>query len=153
VPFLALILPALNSAVSFAATFAQSRVGQILIAAGLAFVWGHHIASASFEAREAQARAQLVRAHEAEVVREVQAAQEIAAAATARAASDAEIIKSQDAAIHQLELQEASKVHANAHAKTGGPCFIDGAFADSVRQFDTINDRTPLPPKRPKRLR
>ena len=148
-PVLSLILPFLQDVFKFA----TSRFGSTVLVALFAFGFGHHRASVGFEEREAAARAQLVRAHEVEVAREAQAAQEIAAAATARAANDAEIIKSQDAAIHQLELQEASKVHANAHAKTGGPCFVDGAFADSVRQFDTINDRTPLPPKRPKRLR
>lgn len=138
-------LSALKPFASAAWSFATSRLGQIILAAAVAYGLGHHRASHACAAREAAQRAALERAHQVELAREAEAASEIAAAATQRLEDDAAAASAQQQIIDRLESEPAhvaklsqniDRGHAVAPAAPSRPCVVDGALARRVRDFD-----------------
>lgn len=138
-PILALLQPALAAVWSFA----TSRLGQLILAAAVAYGVGHHRASQACADREAAERAALAAAHQVELAREAEAAREIAAAATQRAEEDAAAASAQQRIIDRLKLETA---HVAAPAQPDH-CAIDDSFARRVRDFDAA-DRAPAPARR-----
>lgn len=139
--------------------FASSRVGQIIIAAAVAWLWSGWRADDHWKAVIAADKAQVEAAYRAEVARQERAAQEIAAAATARAADDAALereLRTQIEAFNAKESQNATPPRTvkqiifrePAGAMAPHPCLIDGVFADRVRQFDAAARRPTKPSRR-----
>lgn len=122
-------------------SFATSRLGQLILAAAVAYGVGHHRASQACADREAAQRAALERAHQVELAREAEASREIAAAATQRAEEDAATASAQQQIIDRLKSETANVPPTKSH------CNIDDAFARRVRGFDAA-DRAPAPPRR-----
>jgi hypothetical protein len=131
-----LILQALGKA---ALDAAKTRAGNVVVAAALAYGWGHHNASAASEARAAQERAALAAAHAKELAREQEAARVIAKDATERAQSDALEARALQARIDDLRAKDnldvppASNLAASPAPR---PCLVDGGFARVLRDFD-----------------
>ncbi len=118
---------------------AQTRAGNIVIAAALAFGWGHHNASSAYEARVTQERAALAAAHARELAREQEAARVIARDATERAQSDALEARALQARIDDLRAKDNFDVPPAAATPPSPalrPCFVDSDFARRVRDFD-----------------
>lgn len=143
-------LALIQAALSLLSTFAQSRVGNIVIAFVVAWLWsgGRHDATcrASIEAREQQLRD----AHTQELAREAEAATRIAGDATARAGEDATVSRALEAKIEDLKTELAHERHDNASIPAitlRGPCAIDDAYARRVRSLDA-GDRAPAPARR-----
>jgi hypothetical protein len=128
-----------------------SRLGQIIIAAVLAYGYGHHRANVAWEARVAAQEAALKQAHAEELAREAEATREIGAAATARAEVDAAVAAELRAKIDHLKIEEPADappiVRTVRVPAAPRSCAIDDAFARSVRQFDA-SARTPAPARR-----
>lgn len=150
------VLPILQALGSGLWSFAVSPIGRLVVVGLLAFGYGHHRAGVACDAREAAARAELQRAHALELAREQDAAREIAAVAVDRAEEDATTARSQQAIIASLKKWEptyAPSPSQLAPMASPRPCFVDGDFADRVRQFDAAGHRAATPSRRPGRIR
>jgi hypothetical protein len=133
------ILVILQAALKMAFAAAQTRAGNIVIAAALAFGWGHHSASSAYEARATQERAALAAAQARELAREQDAARVIARDATERAQSDALEARALQARIDDLRAKDNLDVPPAAATPSSPalrPCFVDSDFARRVCDFD-----------------
>lgn len=128
-------------------TLLTSRIAHLAIVALLSFSYGYHKAAVYWQSAIAAEKAQAEAAYRAEVARQEQAAREIAAAATARAEDDAALERELR---RQIEAFNAQESISNATSLAPNPCLIDGAFADSLRQFDAAARRPAKPPRRPR---
>lgn len=146
----------MTSAILAIIEFFLSPIGRVIGVAIIAFGVGHHLESSAYAKREAAARAELQRAHAIELAREADAARAIAAAAVDRAEEDATTARSQQAIIANLRKWEpayAPSPSQLAPMASPRPCFVDGDFADRVRQFDGAGHRAATSSRRPGRIR
>lgn len=125
-------------------SFLSSRFGQICLAFTVAWVWSGWRTDDHWRdviaVREAAAQA----AYRAEIARQSTAAQEIAAAATARAEEDSAVerdLREQIDAFAALETPH----EAPDQISKAPVCIIDGYFADRVRRLDAAGRRAPRP--------
>ena len=140
-------LPILRAAWSGLWSALSSRAGQIVVAAGIAWVWSGWRADDHWRGVIAQREAAAQAAYRAEVARQERAAVEIAAAATARAEDDAALereLRAQIDAFTQQESPREPQVNAQrpqVNAQKHPACVIDGAFAGVVRRLDAAGRR------------
>lgn len=135
---------------SFLWSVITSRIGQIALSFLVAWVWSGLRTDDYWEAKIARDNAVKEAAYHAEVERQEQAAREIAAAATARAEADAQVQDEMRRQIEAFNQKEPIYVEKKSQGAVAGPsCYIDGNFANVVRQFDAYN----RPGKAPRRSR
>jgi hypothetical protein len=150
-PFLALLGPALKTGLDAAWSFASSRIGQLLIAFGVAWIWSGHRAHVACEQERAAFRASLEHAHQVELAREANAARDITTAATRRIEDDAAPLNRQTSEIEKLrnmEIFSVQPINIVAPHVAPDPRFLDPDFIGVVREFDAAGDRTAETPKR-----
>lgn len=129
--------------------FASSRMGQILIAFAVAWVWSGWRHDDYWKAVMASEKAAAQAAYRAEVKRQEQAAIEIAVAATARAEEDSALERELRAQIEAFNSQESQNV-AVTPSKPGairGRAVIDRDFANVLQRLDATA-RRPVKPSR-----
>ncbi|UOF79308.1 hypothetical protein [Caudoviricetes sp.] len=143
------ILPALQWLGAGFWSFASSRAGQIIIAATVAWFWAGARAGDHWRAVIAAEKVQAEAAYRAEVARQERAAQEIAAAATARAEDDAALERELRAQIDAFNAQESQNVPASSPqpAASHSRDVIDRDFERVVRQFDAAARRPTKSPR------
>lgn len=157
------VLPVLQWLGSGFWAFSSSRMGQIIIAATVAWLWSGWRADDHWRAIIAAEKAAAEAAYRAEIARQEQAAVEIAAAATARAEEDETVARELRAQIEAFNAEEnrvehqvppeKHQVSVTAHQVSGRTpvaCSIDGGFADVVRRLDEAAHRQ-AKPSRPAR--
>lgn len=137
-----------------ALNFAGSRIGQIVIAFAVAWFWSAGRTESHWRAVVAAEKAAAEAAYNAEVARQERAAREIATAATARAAEDAEIERGLRKQIESFGSQEASLEQYAAPLspvihKPAIFCSVDRDFIDGVRRLDAAARKAK--PSRPAR--
>ena len=139
-PFLSLLMPALKLGADFLFRFIESRIGQIVIAFAVAWVWSGWKTDEAWQARVAAEKLEIERQYQAEVKRQFQAAQDIAVAATARAEQDAALVKNMQEIINSY----SSKGAPNIVFKSGpaGACVVDDAFIGVVQQLTNASRKT-----------
>lgn len=153
------ILPILQAFGSGLWSFLSSRFGQIVTAFVVAWFWSGWRADDHWKALIAAEKAQAEAAYRAEVARQERAAQEIAAAATARAEDDAALERELRAQIEAFNAQESQNVppprtvkqiifRERAETPSSRPCVIDGDFSDVVRRLDSAGSRKAKPSHR-----
>ncbi len=132
--------------------FASSRMGQIIIAATVAWFWAGSRADEHWRAVIAAEKAAAESAYRTEVARQEQAAVEIAADATARAEYDATLERELRAQIEAFNAQESQNVPASLPQPIAphSRAVIDRDFERVVRQFDATA-RRPAKSSRPAR--
>jgi len=146
------LLPILKAACSGLWSALSSRAGQIVVAAGIAWLWSGWRADDHWRGVIAQREAAAQAAYRAEVARQERAAVEIAAAATARAEDDAALERELRAQIDAFTAQESQNVppprtikqiifRERAETPSSRNCVIDGAFAGVVRRLDAAGRR------------
>ena len=126
--------------------FAFSPVGRLIVVfcVGWFLSARHGDEYWSMKINEENARREAV--WKAEVARQAQAAQEIAAAATARAEEDAQIEKELRYVIQSYQKGVKPDASQTTH-------LIDDHLFYSLQQLDAANRRTPAPPRRPTAVR
>lgn len=139
-PFLSMLMPALKLGTDFLFRFIESRIGQIVIAFAVAWVWSGWKTDEEWRARVAAEKLEIERQYQAEVKRQFQAAQDIAIAATARAEQDAELVKNMQDIIDSY----SNKGAPNVVFKSGptGACVIDDDFIGVVQQLTNASRKT-----------
>lgn len=116
--------------------FASSRIGQIIIAFCVAWIWSGWRADDHWRSVIAAEKAKQEAAYRAEVSRQEQAAREIAEAATARAEEDAAVADDLRRQIEAFDRQEKTRVEIKTVPGKASPCAIDDGFAGVVRSLD-----------------
>ncbi len=137
------ILPVLQWLGSGFWAFASSRMGQIIIAATVAWFWAGSRADERWRAVIAAEKTAAEVAYRAEVARQEQAAVDIAADATARAEDDAAIERELRAQIEAFNAQEQPNVTVSL-PQPGAPnrsAVIDRDFERVVRKLDAAAGR------------
>ena len=120
-----------------------SRVGQLAIVAGISWFWSAHNTADHWRGIIAQEKAAIEAAYRAEVARQEEAAREIAAAATERAETDAQVAADMRKIISDYEKKMKEKPHVSAQ---NCQCVIDDDFSGVVRRLsDTGNRKSPAP--------
>lgn len=125
--------------------FASSRMGQIVIAFAVAWVWSGHNTDQEWQAKVAREQAAAVAALKAEAARQAEAAREIAEAATARAEEDDAAMAAMREKIAEFDAKEKSVAPLpRTIFKTvpAGACVIDDDFARVVRGIDAAGSKT-----------
>lgn len=136
-----------GAVLTFLINLASSRMGQLLIAACIAGGWAHYQTDARWRAFVAAEKAQERAAHDAEVARQAQATQEIAAAATERAEEGAALERELRAQIEAFNTEERRGKHqVNAQklqvdGRTPADCSIDDGFIGVVRRLDAASGK------------
>lgn len=131
-------MPALLPILSALWSFASSQVGVLVLASLISYGYGHHKASVACEERETVARAEMLKAHNAELVRQQKAAEAIAIADMKRTDAAAQAADAMQAEIDSLKSLVVKK--EAGHAK-GGDCVVDGDFARRVQRLDKAGRR------------
>lgn len=143
------IILALHSVGSAVLNMLGSRVGQILLAAALAWGWGAHRANQRWEAQIAAERAAYLAAYRAEVARQEAAAENIAREATDRLAAEQASAADMQRQIAQLEKAESNAPDPRVIVVKGRQtpvcrsCAVDGDFARRMRELDAIAGARP----------
>lgn len=125
-------------------SFICSRIGNILIAAIVAFLWGQHRADVACRKEAEAVQVELQRAYWAEIERQRKAAKEIEARALQRAGEDALISRAMQAKIDEFAKKESdhvspqSKVSVPSRASSPAPrpCIVDDELSRIVRDLD-----------------
>lgn len=135
--------------------FASSRMGQITIAAVVAWFWAGARADDHWRAVIAADKAQAEAAYRAEVARQEQAARAIAAGTRQRDEDSAALARLQSDQIADFNRQESQNVppprtvkqiiFRERAAPSSRPCVIDSDFTGVVRRLDA----TALRPAKP----
>lgn len=120
-------------------SFASSRAGQIIIAFAVAWVWSGWRSDDHWKAVIAAEKAYQKAAYEAEIARQTQAAQDIAAAATIRAEEDSALERELRAQIQEFIDQEKPDGDKPQPAAKGNSCNIDHDFSQFVRKLDYLD--------------
>jgi hypothetical protein len=126
-------MPALLPIISGLWSFATSQVGVLMIAILLSYGYGHHKASLACDEREAVYRAEMVKAHAAELARQQKAAEAIAIADMKRADEAVQAADAMQQEIESLKMRVVKR--GDGHAKDGG-CVVDGDYARRVQRLD-----------------
>lgn len=132
----AFLLPFLQSALSGLWSLAKSRVGQIIIAFVIAWIWSSRQSDDYWRSFIAAEQANQRAVYQAEVRRQEAAARDIAKAATARAEEDAAIAEDLRRKIEAFDKQEKTGVGIKVSSGKVLPCSIDDDFAGVVRSLD-----------------
>lgn len=135
---------------SLAGSILESRLGQMAIVAVVAWFWSAHSTNEKWRAYVAAEKAAAERAYQAELIRQHQAAEAIAAAATQRAESDAQAAKEMQAIIDDYEQKLKEKPRVTTKVVKGDNCVIDDHFTGVLRQLSTAAGRPPKAPRRTK---
>lgn len=136
------ILPIINSLWSGVITFASSRIGQIIIAFCVAWIWSGWKTEDHWRAIIAAEKAAAEAAYRAEISRQEQAAKDIAQAATVRAEEDAALERELRAQIEEFTSQDKpneSTSKPSAAVKKDANCVIDHDFSQFVRKLDYLD--------------
>jgi hypothetical protein len=132
-------------------SFICSRVGNIMVAALVFFLWGQHRADVACRKEAEETQAALQRAYWTEIERQRKAAKEIEARAIQRAGEDALISRAMQAKIDEFAAKE--KEPANVTSKSPlplptrraspapRPCVVDDELARVVRSLDAAARR------------
>lgn len=135
---------------SLAASFITSRLGQIVLAAGIAWFWSAHETTVKYEKLIAAEKASLEAAYKAEILRQGYATREIEEAAQRRAEDDAAAAKDMQAMIDDY----AQKLKDKENVKTASDeCNVDSDFSRVVHQLDHAAASHPRIARRAKRIR
>jgi len=137
-------LPLLKTAASGVWTFLSSTLGQFVLVFVVAWLWSGHRASERCAERESKAKAAIEAAYREETARQAEAAQEIGAAATARAEEDAATERALRRQIEAFDRQEPANAPLLPRLPRTLPntapapvaCLVDPDFAGVVRQLD-----------------
>lgn len=135
-------------------SFICSRLGNILLAALAAFIWGQHRADVACRQEAEATQAELQRAYWTEIERQRKVAHEIEARSLQRAGEDAVISRAMQAKIDEYAAKQRefenvpsqSKVSVPARAAPAAPrrCIVDDDLARVVRSLDAAaHDRRP----------
>jgi hypothetical protein len=142
-------------------SFICSRVGNILVAAVIAFIWGQHRADVACRKEAEATQIELQRAYWGEIERQRKAAKEIEARALQRAGEDAVISRAMQAKIDEFAKKESenvppqSKVSVSSRASSPAPrpCVVDDELARVVRSLDNASHGSRAPSNAPRWLR
>jgi len=134
-------------------SFASSRVGNIVFAALIAFVWGHHRADVACREEAADAQVKLERAFWAEVDRQRKVAKEIEDRARQREGENAVVARAMQAKIDEYAKKESKDVSSEpplspvsgATPRAPRSCVVDDDFARVVRSLDAAGRRRGAP--------
>lgn len=139
-PFLALIIPWAKTAAEFFFRFIESRIGQIILAFVIAWVWSGWKTDEEWKSKIAAEKLEIERLYKAELNRQADAAHDIAVAATARAEEDAELVRNMQGIIDSY----SNKGAPNVVFKSGpaGACVVDDAFIGVVQQLTNASRKT-----------
>lgn len=131
---------------SLAESALTSRIGQILIAAVIAWFWSASNTATYWKGVIATEKAAIEKAYREEVVRQQKAAEEIAKAATERAEQDAQAVSDMQKIIDDY----ATKLKEKPHVTAGNNCIVDDHFSGVVQQLSNAARRK-TPASRPSR--
>jgi hypothetical protein len=139
-PFLALIIPWAKTAAEFFFRFIESRIGQIILAFVVGWIWSGWKTDEEWQSKIAAEKLEIERLYKAELKRQADAAHDIAVAATARAEEDAELVRNMQSIINSY----SSKGAPNVVFKNGpaGSCVIDDDFIGIVQQLNNTSRKT-----------
>jgi hypothetical protein len=129
--------------------FATSRVGNIVLAALIAFTYGYHKATVKAQREAELVQAELQKAYWTELERQRKVAKDIETRARDREGEDAVISRAMQKKIADFEAAERS--NADGHktqaiqnepsAKKGQYCAVDSDFANAVAGLDAVNKK------------
>ena len=139
------MLAVIKIAADLALAFAGSRIGQIVIAFVVAWLWSGARTDDHWRGVIATEKASVEAAYRAEVARQEQAAREIAAAATARAEEDAALEAALRQEIEAFAAREKTDAPTITQKAASVRCAVDDHFAGLVRQFDRAAHRKARP--------
>jgi hypothetical protein len=132
-------------------SFICSRVGNIAVAALVAFLWGQHRADVACRAEAEATQAELQRAYWAEIERQRKAAKEIEGRAIQREGEAALISRAMQAKIDEFAAKEKEPVNvpsqpsfsipAHRASPAPRPCIVDDELARVVRSLDATAHR------------
>jgi hypothetical protein len=138
--------------ISGVGSFLTSRLGNVVLAASIAYSVAHFREKHAWELSVATQQAAMRAAHAEEVAREANAAREIGAAAVARAEDDDAVVANLNKQIEQLKALEKKDVPAvpdsARHCPKIVPCSLDAARIERLRRFDASGHRASSPAKR-----
>lgn len=143
------VLPVLHWLGSSFWSFASSRAGQIIIAFAVAWFWSGMKSDNYWQAQIAAENARREAAYQAEIIRQEEAAKEIARDATARAEEDAQVESDLRRQIEEFDKQEKSRAPSTPSCPSPDHyrCVVDDNFSNFVRKLDASN-RTRKAPRR-----
>ena len=131
------IFPALQLIWSFILSALESRIGQILVAFCVAWLWSGWDSDSKWKAKIAAQNAEIERKYQEELHRQEEASRELAAEATLRAEQEESLRKDLQNIIDGFKNKEPNSDQSKIIYKKipGDNCVIDGNFIDVVRQL------------------
>jgi hypothetical protein len=139
-------MPALLTVAQFAWSFITSRVGNIAVAALIAFTYGYHKATVKAQREAELVQAELQKAYWTELERQRKVAKDIERKAAERASEDAVISRAMQAKIDQFAAKEKERENVAqkspvSQSKATAPrspvfCAIDDDFLNGMRGLD-----------------
>jgi hypothetical protein len=129
--------------------FASSRVGNIVLAALIAFTYGYHKATVKAQREAELVQAELQKAYWTELERQRKVAKDIETRARDREGEDAVISRAMQKKIADFEAAEKERANVSSqpqipHAKAAAPrspvfCVVDDDFLNGLRGVDSAN--------------
>jgi cobalamin biosynthesis protein CbiD len=126
-----------------------SRIGQLAIVAAVAWFWSAHDASIRYDKLRAAEKAAAESVYLKELIRQQQAAEEIAKAATQRAEDDSKVVSNLQEIIADYE----NKLKEKSNVVKVDECVVDDNFINVVQQLSTAASRSTKAPRRSPRVR
>lgn len=121
---------------SFLWSVITSRIGQIAVSFVVAWLWAGWRSDDYWKAKIAAENAAREAAYHKEIIRQEEAARQIAADATARAEDDAKAQEEMRRIIEEFNNKEPIYVEKKVPVPQPSNCHIDSGFADVVRKLD-----------------
>lgn len=125
---------------SVALSVIGSRIGQMAIVAAVAWFWSAHDTTIKYEKIMAAQKAAAENAYLKELIRQQQAAADIAAAANQRAEDDSKVVTNLKDIIADYEKEKPNGVKVDG-------CIADSNFVSVVQQLSTAASRSAKAPR------
>lgn len=140
-------MPAILPILQVVWSFLTSRVGNIVLAALIAFTWGYHKATVKAQREAELVQAELQKAYWNEIERQRKVAKDIETKAREREGIDAVISRAMQKQIDDFAAKERERANVSSQPSVSQPkaaaprspvfCAVDDDFLDGLRRVDS----------------
>lgn len=132
---------AFEIAKSVISSIINSRIGQLIIIASIAWFWSAHNANVKWRSIIETEKAQIEALYKVELQRQREAALQIENSAEKRDAEHAEVVADMKATIEEYMNKMKEQPHVVTKTRVINDCAIDSGFTSVVRQLDSTRTR------------